>query len=251
MIGAKEIKTRLRKKASPKKAADLRWFFKTGPGEYGEGDKFLGVVVPDIRAAIKDCRDTGLGELKTLLDSKIHEERMAGALCLVEKFKHADKKEQKKICKFYLDNLHGINNWDLVDLSAPTVVGEYLLGAPRAEKNELLKRLSDSKNMWHRRVAMLASAAFIRAHKFADTLALAKKYLKDREDLTHKATGWMLREVGKRDKAALVAFLNKFATIMPRTMLRYSIEKFSPPEREYFMRFPSFYASRRRTRQSP
>ena len=235
MITANKIKKRLRSKASAKKAADLRWFFKTGPGEYGDGDKFLGVVVPNIRAAIKDCREISFGELPKLFNSPFHEERLAGALILVNNFTKAGVAERKKIYKFYIKNIPRINNWDLVDLSAPTIVGGYLLGTSSKEKQRVLAELSNSKNMWERRVAILATFLFIREGKFNETLRLAKKYLADEEDLMHKATGWMLREVGKRDVKILKKFLEQHADIMPRTMLRYAIEKFSPAERKYFL----------------
>ena len=195
---------------------------------------FLGVTVPQIRTIVKDHLDIGLGEIKVLLASKYHEVRLAGALCLVEMARTADIQTRKKIFETYLKHRHRINNWDIVDLSAPMVVGEYLLRAPRAKT--VLKKLSQEKSMWSRRIAILATFAFIRVGRFNESLTLAKKYLSDKEDLMHKATGWMLREAGKRDKNALVKFLNRHAHIMPRTMLRYSIEKFSPKEREHFMR---------------
>lgn len=235
MITAKEIQKRLRKKASAKRAAGLLRFFKTGVGEYGEGDKFLGVTVPDIRAAIKDCRNVSPREIQKLLDSSFHEERMVGTFCLANDFVKADPKQRKIIFNFYLKNTGRINNWDLVDLSAPTIVGGYLLSASLKEKKVFFKKLSESKNLWERRIAILATFAFIKKGKFSDTLALAKKYLNDKEDLMHKATGWMLREVGKRSPKTLKNFLEKFANVMPRTMLRYAIEKFSPAERKNFM----------------
>jgi 3-methyladenine DNA glycosylase AlkD len=236
MTTANEIKKRLRKTASAKKAKGLSWFFKTGPGEYGEGDKFLGIVVPNIRAAIKDCREISFGELSKLFNSPFHEERMAGALILVNNFIKVGAAERKKIYKFYIKNIRRINNWDLVDLSAPTIIGGYLLGVSPKEKKQILIKLSDSKNMWSRRIAILATFAFIRTGRLRESLALAKKYLADKEDLMHKATGWMLREVGKRNPEAEKKFLEKYAGIMPRTMLRYAIEKFSEAERKYFMK---------------
>jgi 3-methyladenine DNA glycosylase AlkD len=235
MINASEIKKRLRKKVGAKKARDLSWFFKTGPGEYGEGDKFLGVVIPDIRSAINDCHDIDFKELSKLLSSPFHEERMAGALILVNNFTKADVAEREKIYKFYIKNIRRINNWDLVDLSAPTVVGGYLLKRSSKDARKVLTKLSNSKNMWERRIAILATFSFIKEGKFDESLRLAKKYLADKEDLMHKATGWMLREVGKRDQETEKKFLEKYAPTMPRTMLRYAIEKFSTAERKYFM----------------
>jgi len=234
MNSASRVIKQLQAVSSAQRAKNLSWFYKTGPGEYGEGDVFLGVTVPQIRTIVKDHLDIGLGEIKVLLASKYHEVRLAGALCLVEMARTADIQTRKKIFETYLKHRHRINNWDIVDLSAPMVVGEYLLRAPRAKT--VLKKLSQEKSMWSRRIAILATFAFIRVGRFNESLTLAKKYLSDKEDLMHKATGWMLREAGKRDKNALVKFLNRHAHIMPRTMLRYSIEKFSPKEREHFMR---------------
>ncbi len=231
MTTAEEIKKRLRAKASAEKAEDLQWFFKTGPGEYGEGDRFLGVVVPDIRAAIKGTDGMQFAEIGELLDSPYHEDRMAGALILAAKAERGD----KRAFGFYIDRLDRINNWDLVDLSAPRVVGGYLLTVGSGRKDAVLAKLSASPNMWRRRVAVLATFMFIKNGKYGESLKLARKLIKDGEDLMHKATGWMLREIGKRDKAVLVRFLERYAAVMPRTMLRYAIEKFSPKERRHFM----------------
>jgi len=227
---------KLRSVSSAQRAKDLSRFFKTGPGGYGAGDLFLGITVPQIRKTIKEARELGLDQISILLSSKFHEVRLAGALCLVENAKNADVMTRKTICDFYLKHRERINNWDLVDLSAPTVVGEYLLLAPSAKM--ILKKLSREKSMWPRRIAMLATFAFIRAGRFNESLALAKKYLSDKEDLMHKATGWMLREIGKRDAKTLKAFLDRHATAMPRTMLRYAIEKFSPKERKRYLSLP-------------
>ena len=234
MNSARRIIKQLKAVASPQRAKNLSWFFKTGPGEYGEGDVFLGVTVPQIRAIVKENRDIDLGEVKILFASKYHEVRLAGALCLVEMARQADIKTRKKIFEIYLKHRGRINNWDLVDLSAPTVVGEYLRVAPPAKA--ILKKLSQEKIMWSRRIAILATFAFIRVGRFNESLALAKKYLSDKEDLMHKATGWMLREAGKRDVKTLKDFLERHAPVMPRTMLRYAIEKFSPKERAHYMR---------------
>ena len=233
MTKANKVIKKLKASSSRTRAKNLSRFFKTGPGEYGEGDVFLGVTVPQIRAIVKDHREIDLGEVRVLLASKFHEVRMAGALCLVLKTRKADLKMRKKIFDLYLKNRNRINNWDLVDLSAPAIVGEYLLAAPR--EKIVLKKLSQDKNMWSRRMAILATFALIRIGRFDESLWLAKKYLSDQEDLMHKATGWMLREVGKRDKKILERFLKEYASTMPRTMLRYAIEKFSPAERKYFM----------------
>jgi 3-methyladenine DNA glycosylase AlkD len=248
MAKASDIIKKLKAAASTQRAKDLLWFFKTGPGEYGEGDIFLGVTVPQIRAIVKESLGLGLREVEIMLASKFHEVRMAGALCLVEMARKADIKTRKKLFDLYLKNRTRINNWDLVDLSAPAVVGEYLLLAPQAKT--ILKKLSQEKSMWSRRIAILATFAFIRVGRFNEPLTLAKKYLSDQEDLMHKATGWMLREVGKRDKKTLVEFLNKHTATMPRTMLRYAIEKFSHAEREYYMKIPSLRARAKQSRRS-
>jgi len=234
MNSARHVIKQLKVASSAQRAKGLARFFKTGPGEYGEGDVFLGVTVPQIRMIVKADRDLDLCEVEKLLASKFHEARMAALLFLVEKTKNAPLATRKKIFEFYLGQRSRINNWDLVDLSAPAVAGEYLLVAPRAKT--VLKKLAQEKSMWSRRIAILATFAFIRARRFSEPLALAKKYLSDKEDLMHKATGWMLREAGKRDVKTLKDFLERHAPVMPRTMLRYAIEKFSPRERVYYMR---------------
>jgi 3-methyladenine DNA glycosylase AlkD len=228
-----KILQQLKAASSRTRAKNLSRYFKTEPGEYGEGDVFLGVTVPQIRAIVKSCPNIGFSEIKILLALKFHEARLAGALCLVEMARKANLKTREKIFDLYLKNRSRINNWDLVDLSAPTAVGEYLFAVP--SKRKILKNLSQEKNMWSRRIAILATFALIRAGRFNESLALAKKYLSDKEDLMHKATGWMLREVGKRDKKILKNFLKQHARVMPRTMLRYAIERLSPSERKYFM----------------
>jgi 3-methyladenine DNA glycosylase AlkD len=224
---ARDIKRELRKAADPKKAAVLQGFFKTGPGQYSEGDVFLGVTVPQSRAIAKKYADVALPEIKMLLDSKIHEERLVALLLLVQKYKDAEDKE--RIAKFYLDNIKQVNNWDLVDLSAPGIIG------PLGDK-QLLYRLAKSSNLWERRIAIVSTLHFIRQGDFADTIKIAKMLLHDKHDLIHKAAGWMLREVGKRDEAALEQFLDKHCTAMPRTMLRYAIERLPAEKRLYYMR---------------
>jgi len=233
MNNAAEVILELKKCASPEKADVLLRFFKTGPGEYGYGDIFLGITMPQIHSLVRNCGNLSYGEIKKLIDSKFHEARMMGLLCLVARTKGADIKTRKMIASIYLAKRALVNNWDLVDLSAPKVLGEYLQVAPKEIK--LLEKLSKEKLMWSRRIAILATFALIRAGQFSQTLKLAERYLSDKEDLMHKATGWMLREVGKRDVDVLRTFLNKHRKQMPRTMLRYAIEKFSPSERKYFM----------------
>jgi 3-methyladenine DNA glycosylase AlkD len=236
MATATKITNKLKRLATPEKAAILARFFKTGPGEYGAGDIFLGITVPQIRNLVRQNKNLPLGEIKKLLASKYHEIRMAGVLCMAEKTKKADAKTRKALFVLYLKNAERINNWDLVDLSAPAIVGEYLLLNPAAKK--ILNALSGSANLWRRRIAIIATFAFIRARKFGETYFLAKKYFSDHEDLIAKASGWMLREAGKRDAKRLKKFLRTYAGKMPRTMLRYAIEKFPEQERKYFLRLP-------------
>lgn len=228
----KKYKRELQKNANKKQAKILSRFFKTGKGEYGEGDKFLGLKVPVQRKILKNYLDLNFTDLQNLLDSKIHEHRLGAVLILVAQFKKADNKLKKDIYKFYLKNAKRINNWDLVDLSAPNIVGGYLSGNDR----QVLYRLAKSKNLWERRISILATFTFIRAYDFSDTLAIAEILLKDEHDLIHKAVGWMLREVGKRDSKVEENFLDKFYKEMPRTMLRYAIEKFIEKKRKHYMK---------------
>ncbi len=226
-----QIEKDLKELGNPEKAKVLSRFFKTGTGEYGEGDVFLGVVVPETRRVAKKHKDLKLVELQKLLNSKIHEHRLAALLVLVEKYPKGDEKEQKRIFEFYLQNARKVNNWDLVDLSAPKVVGAHLLKKNRA----ILKKLARSKNLWERRIAIVSTYAFIRDGDFADTLKISEMLLNDEHDLIHKAVGWMLREVGKKDQDEEEKFLKKHFKKMPRTMLRYAIEKFSKKKREFYM----------------
>lgn len=227
----RELRESLRAHASPARAATSSRYFKTGPGEYGEGDVFIGVTVPDCRAVAKRFRSLTLSEVKRLLASEVHEERLVALLVLVEQSRSAKKDlaAREAIFRLYLASLQRINNWDLVDLSAPDLVGGYLVeGGDRA----LLDGLAASRHLWSRRVAMLACFAFIRRGESADALRLAERLVDDEHDLMHKAVGWMLREVGKRvGLEPLRAFLERHAATMPRTMLRYAIEKLSDAER--------------------
>ncbi|MDD5555345.1 MAG: DNA alkylation repair protein [Candidatus Pacebacteria bacterium] len=226
-----KLKRELRRKQDKEKAKFLARFFKTGKGEYGEGEVFLGISVPEQRkTAKKFFKEASLKDLKELLRSKIHEFRLTALIILVEKYKKAGEKE--KIFNFYLDNTKRINNWDLVDLSAPNIAGDYLLDKDR----KILFSLARSKNVWERRIAVLSTFAFIRRNQFEEALKLAEILLIDKHDLIHKATGWMLREVGKRDKKREKEFLERFCSKMPRTMLRYAIEKFEDKERAKFLR---------------
>ena len=221
--------------ASPARKATNEWFFKTGKGEYGYGDKFIGVTVPNCRKVAKEYRDLSLAEVKKLLYSKVHEERLMVLFILVGQFEKGDSENRARIYKFYLKHKGQVNNWDLVDSSAHKIVGAYLLDQPKKEQ-AVLDKLALSKSLWDRRIAIIATLAFIGKGSFDLTLKLSKKLLNDKEDLMHKAVGWMLREVGKKDTPVLESFLAKHYEEMPRTMLRYAIEKFPEHHRKQYLR---------------
>jgi 3-methyladenine DNA glycosylase AlkD len=225
----------LEKLKNPAKARFLQQFFKTGPGEYGEGDVFLGITVPQQRAVAKQFKDADFTSLRKLLKSPVHEYRLTALIILTLQYQGGDLPAQKKIFDFYLKQRAGINNWDLVDVSAPYIVGEYLLGRDSA----ILFRLAHSKRIWDRRIAILAAFAFIKSGDFEVPLRLAEILVFDAHDLMQKAVGWMLREVGKRSLKAEEAFLHKYAAIMPRTMLRYAIERFPEKKRLRYLRLGS------------
>ena len=231
---ARIMSTRLRTHASRGKAKILQGFFKTGPGEYGEGDIFLGVVMPDIRKVVREFQDAPISEVMTLLLSTIHEERMLALMLLVRRFETGDDVLKKKIYGLYLKNTKYINNWDLVDATAPNIVGAHLLGRSRRP----LYALAKSRELWKRRIAVLSTFAFIRQKDFADALAIAEILVKDEHDLIHKAVGWMLREIGKRSLRAEEAYLRRYCTVMPRTMLRYAIERFPEEKRKKYLNSP-------------
>ncbi len=226
------IRGELRSAADAAKAAVLKSFFKTGPGEYGENDRFHGVPVPGVRKVVQAHPDIPLTEVRTLLSSPYHEERLAALLILVDQYRLGDGSCRKGIFDFYLTNTARINNWDLVDLSAPHIVGKHLFG----RKTSVLTRLARSENMWERRIAILATHYFIRQGDSRETLRLAGLLLKDTHDLIHKAVGWMLREAGKRcSMADLCGFLDDNAAVMPRTMLRYALERFPRDLKSLYM----------------
>lgn len=225
------LRRELRAHAVAADAEFLQRFFKTGPGEYAEGDVFIGVRVPQIRALSRQGDALGLADLTVLLRSPIHEERLLALVMLVRRFERRNSPVRREVYELYLRERRHINNWDLVDLSAPNIVGGWLLDHPR----EILDELVVSPTLWDRRIAVLATFALLRAGQFDDTLRLCARLLRDPEDLLHKACGWMLREVGKRDLAPLRAFLTQHAGNMPRTMLRYSLEKLEPGERKKWM----------------
>jgi len=209
----------------------VQGYFKTGPGQYGHGDQFLGLNVPDLRKVAREFRSLSLSDVRALLKSRWHEERLLALLILVDQYARAGAKQQNVIYKMYMASTQSINNWDLVDLSAPRIVGPHLERRSRAP----LYRLSKSKNVWRRRIAIMATFHFIRLDEFDDSFVLAEALLDDPHDLIHKAAGWMLREIGKRDQTAEEAFLKKFAPKMPRTMLRYAIERFPEPLRRKYL----------------
>ena len=227
-----DVRAAIRAEASAADAEFLQRYFKTGPGEYGEGDRFLGVRVPALRGLAKRFRALPPDDVLALLRSEWHEERLLALLLMVEQYVRGDAARRGEIHQAYLANTAYVNNWDLVDSSAPTLVGAHLAPGHTA----LLDRLSRSANTWERRIAMLATAHAIRAGDFAPTLRIAERLLADPHDLIHKAVGWMLREVGKRDPAREEAFLRAHYRRMPRTMLRYAIERFPEELRQRYLR---------------
>jgi 3-methyladenine DNA glycosylase AlkD len=218
--------------ADPVKARFLAGFFKTGKGQYAEGDKFLGIAVPSVRAVAKRFRGMALAECGKLLRSEYNEARLLALILMADLYQKGGDDIREAVFESYLEGRQFVNNWNLVDASAPNIAGAHLLGRSRAPLYELVK----SKSLWDRRVAIVATFAFIRQNDFADTLEIARQLLGDREDLIHKACGWMLREAGKRDQPALEIFLRASRAAMPRTMLRYAIERFPAALRQAYMR---------------
>lgn len=231
-ISLQALRSRLQAIALPADAKIAQRFFKTAPGEYGAGDRFIGIRVPVLRTLAKEFRQLPLPEVTALLHSLIHEERLLALLIMVDGYQRGDKTSRAAIYTLYLENLDQINNWDLVDTSAPHIVGRHLMERSR----KVLFRLVKSNNLWHRRVAMLATFHFIRQEDFADALRLAELLRADEHDLMHKAVGWMLREIGNRDIVVLRKVLDQHAAFMPRTMLRYAIEKLPESERRQYLR---------------
>lgn len=232
MPTAWEASARLHAAGNPAFADHAQRFFKTAPGQYGHGDTFLGIRVPTVRAMVKDYAGLRLTEVVKLLRSSYHEERLFALLVLIRQFDRADPAGREEIYTLYLKHTRSINNWDLVDVSAPNIVGTYLLDKDR----HILYTLAASPVLWERRIAMLATFAFIRKNEIDDALAIARLLRDDLEELIHKAVGWMLREVGKRNLNALTMFLDQHAADLPRTMLRYAIEKLPNPKRLHYMK---------------
>ena len=226
-----QIKRDLLQLSSSERAKNLSRFFKTGKGQYGEGDVFWGITVPEQRRVAKMYMDLSLGALQELLGSKVHEHRLTALLILVSKYQKADVSGREEIFSFYLKNTVNINNWDLVDLSAPKIVGDYLVG----KEPSVLFELAGSDNLWERRIAILSTFKFIANNDFEVALRISEQLLLDDHDLIHKAAGWALREIGKRDQEIEEQFLLKHYTKMPRTMLRYAIEKFDRNKRAFYL----------------
>ncbi len=228
---SQDISQTLKQLANPAIAEHSQRFFKTGQGDYGEGDKFLGIRVPVLREQAKKYQAIALTEVELLLQSSFHEERLCALLLLVRKFSKGDEAAKTAIYNLYLNNTKYINNWDLVDSSAYQILGAYLDNKDK----QLLYKLAKSSSLWERRIAVMSTFYFIKNDRFEDTLAISKQLLSDREDLIHKAVGWMLREIGKRNLAVEKTFLQSNYKKMPRTMLRYAIEKFPEPERKNYL----------------
>ena len=222
-----ELKQAVKNHSNNEQGIFLQRFFKTGKGEYGEGDIFAGIKVPVSRKIANQFKDLGFTDLQKIIKSKIHEERLITLFILVAKYKKADEREKEKIFNFYIKNIRYVNNWDLVDLSAEKIIGAYLTDKDK----RLLFDLVNSNSIWERRIAIMSTFYFIKANQFAATLKISELLLKDKHDLIHKAVGWMLREIGKRDIQAEEIFLQKYYKKMPRTMLRYAIEKFPETKR--------------------
>lgn len=225
------LKKTIRAAADSKKALVMKGFFKTGKGHYGEGDIFLGLTVPISRRIARNYADLPAGDIKKLLASTIHEDRLIALLIMVDRFTNGIERVRKEMYDLYLASTKYINNWDLVDLSAAKIVGPYIENRPR----QVLRTLARSKDLWQRRIAIVATYYFIKQDDFFDTFAIAKQLLSDRHDLIHKAVGWMLREVGKRSLSTLRQFLDDYKNKLPRTTLRYAIERFPEAERKKYL----------------
>ncbi|MCX6356179.1 MAG: DNA alkylation repair protein [Candidatus Aureabacteria bacterium] len=226
-----QIRRKIRRSADPQKAKYLKRYFKTGQGEYAEGDIFLGIAMPQLRKFAREHPALDFQELVQLLRSPIHEERLCALLMLVERYKKSAESDRKRIVAVYLDNTRFINNWDLVDSSAHRILGPYL----ETKNKKILYALARSENLWERRIAIISTFHFIRGNIFSHTIKIAKILIQDDEDLVHKAVGWMLREVGKRELRVEEDFLKTYHKQMPRMMLRYAIEKFPENKRNSYL----------------
>ncbi|MDH5378334.1 MAG: DNA alkylation repair protein [Gammaproteobacteria bacterium] len=231
-IKASEIISQLKGMGDPERARINQYYFKTGKGEYAEGDRFLGIRAPEMRQVAKACFSINEEQLRKLIQHPLHEIRFVATQVLVLQYKKGDEPQRKRVYDFYLENLDYVNNWDLVDCSTPHVIGLHMLTHNRRPLYKWVK----SKNLWYRRIAIMATQAFIREQEFSDTFDLAEILLEDEQDLIHKAVGWMLREVGKRDRKAMESFLKTRYQTMPRTMLRYAIEKLPETRRQAYLK---------------
>lgn len=228
-----DIKDQLNQLSSPERAKSSAWFFKTGPGQYGENDQFIGVTVPNQRKVAKQFHDLPLPKIEKLLQSPIHEHRLTALLILIDQFRRGDEKIRKSIYDFYISHTKYINNWDLVDLSAEYIVGPWL--EDKSYKLNALRKLTSSSWIWDRRIALLSSFHYIKLGKFDEALTLCELLLQDKHDLIQKAVGWMLREIGNRDIKTEEEFLSRHYKVMPRTALRYAIEKFPEIKRKQYL----------------
>lgn len=231
-MSVKEIQKKLQELGNKEKAKEHQGFFKTGQGEYGEGDVFIGATVPELRKLAKEYKAIGPNEINQLLQSPIHEERLLSLFLLIHRYSKGNEPEKKRIYKLYLKNTKFINNWDLVDSSAGQIVGAFLFDKSKKPLYGLVK----SNNLWERRISIISTFYFIKRNQFSDTLKISKILLSDKEDLIHKAVGWMLREIGKRNMSIEEDFLKKHYKNMPRTMLRYAIEKFPESKRQQYLK---------------
>jgi 3-methyladenine DNA glycosylase AlkD len=231
-VKRKDLERELAEAADPDRAKILAWFFKTGKGEYAEGDRFLGLTVPKMRRIALKYRNLPLNDLARLLASPLHEYRLAALEILVAQFEKAEESQREQIVQFYLQQTARINNWDLVDASAPYILGEFLLTQSASAGNDILDRLTVSGNLWERRIAIVSTFALLKKRQVTPTFRIAERLLSDEHPLIHKASGWALREAGKVDQRALLLFLRKHYARMPRTTLRYAIERFPPAQRE-------------------
>ncbi len=230
-MSAKKIISELKTFADPKKAAYFPRFFKTAKGQYGEGDQFIGVTVPSLKSVAKKYHSLPFNEIKELLYSKVHEHRLIALFILVQEYEKGDKTKMEDVYLFYYKHRAQVNNWDLVDSSAYKIMGPYL----KDKEKTVLYELAVSKSLWDRRIAMMSTLAYIRKNDFEDALKIAEILVNDSHDLIQKAVGWMLREIGRKDIQAEIRFLDRYFKTMPRTMLRYAIERFDKKKKAYYM----------------
>lgn len=230
---ASDVIKRLKQLSDPEKANIYRRFFKTGKGQYGEGDRFFGLTNPKIHSVVKQFKHLPLKEVSELIRSPYHEARVTAALILVNQYQNADEQGKEKVYKLYCSSFKYINNWDIVDLSAYKITGDYIFNHPKLQVK--IAAWIKSKHLWTRRIGVMSTFAFIRNNRFNLTIDVCKSLIYDKHDLIHKATGWMLREVGKRKVEELTNFLDEYHKVIPRTMLRYAIEKLTPTQREHYL----------------